>query len=151
MVKRSFKVTVDGESFNVEVEEIKKQPQGNSAVQPTKENPKEEATKPPVEKESKPEKPDKQKEEIVKNASEKTVDQPKDDVEGTVISAPMPGAILDVKVKEGDEVAQDDVLLILEAMKMENEITSPIAGKVLQISVAKGASVNSKDKLIVIG
>jgi biotin carboxyl carrier protein len=70
---------------------------------------------------------------------------------GQSVEAPMPGTILDIKVSEGDTVANGDVLLILEAMKMENEIMSPAAGKVVSINVNKGASVNSGDVLIVIG
>ena len=70
---------------------------------------------------------------------------------GESISAPMPGTILDIKVAEGDTVGANDVLLILEAMKMENEITAPVAGKVLSIQVNKGASVNAGEVMIVIG
>ena len=70
---------------------------------------------------------------------------------GEVISAPMPGTILDIKVNVGDHVANGAVLVILEAMKMENEIMAPVAGKVLSIGVSKGASVNSGDVLVVIG
>ncbi|MEG0269058.1 MAG: biotin/lipoyl-containing protein [Clostridia bacterium] len=72
-------------------------------------------------------------------------------VGGQKITAPMPGTIVDVKVAQGASVKKGDVLLILEAMKMENEIMSPCDGVVKQITVAKGASVNSGDALIVIG
>ena len=70
--------------------------------------------------------------------------------DGTQVSAPMPGNILDVKVSAGDSVAEGDILLILEAMKMENEILAPVAGKVVGVQVAKGAAVNSGDVLVVI-
>ena len=63
----------------------------------------------------------------------------------------MPGNILDVRVKAGDAVKAGDVLLILEAMKMENEIMAPVAGTVSAVNVTKGASVNSGDVLCVIG
>ena len=66
-------------------------------------------------------------------------------------AAPMPGNILDIKVNVGDTVNADDVVIILEAMKMENEIFAPASGKVIAINTTKGASVNSGDCLLVIG
>ncbi len=63
----------------------------------------------------------------------------------------MPGTILEVRVTEGAAVKKGDILLILEAMKMENEIMSPCDGTIKQVVAAKGASVNSGDPLIVIG
>lgn len=70
---------------------------------------------------------------------------------GESVDAPMPGNILDVKVKQGDTVKSGDVLLILEAMKMENEILAPKDGVVASVNVVKGATVNSGDVLCVIG
>ncbi len=70
---------------------------------------------------------------------------------GTTVEAPMQGVILNILVKVGDAVKAGDNLVILEAMKLENEIKSPIDGKVVAINVEKGASVNAKDALIVIG
>ena len=67
------------------------------------------------------------------------------------MTAPMPGTVLDVKVAEGAAVKKGDILVILEAMKMENEILAPCDGTVKQIVAGKGASVNSGDALIVIG
>ena len=66
---------------------------------------------------------------------------------GETIEAPMPGNILDVKVKPGDSVKAGDVLLILEAMKMENEISAPQDGTVASVNVRKGDVVNSGDLL----
>ncbi len=66
---------------------------------------------------------------------------------GTTVNAPMPGTILDVKVNVGDTVSEGQVLMILEAMKMENDIVAPVAGKVAAINVKKGDSVNSNDVL----
>ncbi len=70
---------------------------------------------------------------------------------GETVSAPMPGTILDVKAKAGDAVKSGQVLLILEAMKMENEIMAPRDGVVKAMNVAKGATVNTGDVLCVLG
>ena len=70
---------------------------------------------------------------------------------GEQITSPMPGNIRDIKVNVGDTVNADDVVIILEAMKMENEIFAPASGKVIAINTTKGASVNSGDCLLVIG
>ncbi|MGI5857329.1 MAG: biotin/lipoyl-containing protein [Candidatus Merdivicinus sp.] len=72
-------------------------------------------------------------------------------VSGTEMKAPMPGTIMDVKVSVGSSVEKAQVVLIMEAMKMENEIVAPVAGKVLDIRVKKGDSVNAGDVLAVIG
>ena len=64
------------------------------------------------------------------------------------VKAPMPGNILDVKVKAGASVKAGDVLVILEAMKMENEIVAPQDGTVASITVNKGDTVNSGDVLV---
>jgi biotin carboxyl carrier protein len=63
----------------------------------------------------------------------------------------MPGTIVDVKFAVGSPIKKGQVLLILEAMKMENEILSPADGTVKQLLVDKGSSVNSGDVLAVIG
>ena len=69
--------------------------------------------------------------------------------EGNVaVSAPMPGKILAVKAKEGDSVKAGAVLLVLEAMKMENDIVAPQDGVVASISVKVGDSVESGAKLV---
>ena len=60
----------------------------------------------------------------------------------------MPGNIWKIEVKEGQQVKSGDVLLILEAMKMENEIMAPVDGIVASIHVAEGAAVNSGDVLV---
>lgn len=69
-------------------------------------------------------------------------------VAGEAVKAPMPGVILAIKVNPGARVKRGDVLLILEAMKMENEITAPRDGIVAQIVAAKGASVSTGDILV---
>ena len=70
---------------------------------------------------------------------------------GEQITSPMPGNILSVNVSDGDNIKKGQVLMILEAMKMENEIMSPCDGKVVSVSVAKGAAVESGTLLCVIG
>ena len=72
-------------------------------------------------------------------------------VKGEAVSAPMPGTILKVNVTEGQAVKAGDVLCVLEAMKMENDIAAPKDGTVTQIIAAKGASVATGDALVVIG
>ena len=64
------------------------------------------------------------------------------------VTAPMPGKVLAVKVKEGDNVHSGDVLLVLEAMKMENDIVAPKDGKVVAIHVNVGDSVESGAVLV---
>lgn len=64
------------------------------------------------------------------------------------ISAPMPGLILDILVEVGQEVNEEDQLLILEAMKMENIITAPRKGVVKSVGVSKGDAVEKKQLLI---
>ena len=66
------------------------------------------------------------------------------------LTAPMPGNLVDVKVKAGDSVKKGDVLVVLEAMKMENEIMAPHDAKVAQVLAAKGATVNTGDVLVVL-
>ncbi|MCQ2454959.1 MAG: biotin/lipoyl-binding protein [Clostridia bacterium] len=70
---------------------------------------------------------------------------------GETVTAPMPGNILDVKVSNGASVKKGDVLMVLEAMKMENEIMSPVDGTVTSVNVTKGGAVETGAVLCVIG
>ena len=69
-------------------------------------------------------------------------------ITGEPVKAPMPGTIMAVQVRPGDAVQKGAVLVILEAMKMENEIHAPADGIVSQIMVDKGASVSTGDILL---
>ena len=69
---------------------------------------------------------------------------------GATVNAPMPGTILSVNVQNGTSVKKGDVLMVLEAMKMENEIMSPVDGTVASINVQNGASVDTGAVLCVI-
>lgn len=120
---RKFNIKVNGTNYEVEVEEVG----GNGqSVAP--------AQRPTVVKAA---------ESQVKTAPIATAAS-----SGASVSAPMPGTILDIKVAEGDTVKKGQVLLILEAMKMENEITAPSSGVIGKIAVAKGASVVTHDVLV---
>ena len=70
---------------------------------------------------------------------------------GTPVNAPMPGNILKVNVSNGQAVKEGDVLVVLEAMKMENEIMAPKNGTVTQVLVQKGSTVDTGAPLVVIG
>ncbi len=69
---------------------------------------------------------------------------------GETVNSPMPGTILAVNVAAGDMVKKGQVLMVLEAMKMENEIMSPVDGRIASVQVAKGASVETGAVLCVI-
>ena len=71
-------------------------------------------------------------------------------VDGQAVESPMPGNILKVNVSVGQSVGQGDVLVVLEAMKMENEIMAPRAGTVAQVLVSKGSTVDTGAVLVVL-
>jgi len=137
---KTFKVTVDGQSYTVTVEEVNEEAKGAtlSSVKPPAEKP---APVPAVD-----EKPKK----AVEIKEEKETASESLNAEGVTVNAPMPGSVLDVKVAVGDSVGEGEVLLVLEAMKMENELTAPQAGKIGQVLVKKGDAVNSGDPLVVL-
>ncbi|MDN5277503.1 MAG: glutaconyl-CoA/methylmalonyl-CoA decarboxylase subunit gamma [Clostridiales bacterium] len=139
---RKFIITVNGKSYEVEVEELTVQT-GSAAVQPAPVTPAAPASQPAAQPAPQAAAAPKQE----KAAEQKPSAQPIPSG-AELVKAPMPGTILDVKVNVGDEVKRGQVLLILEAMKMENEIMAPRDGKIVSIQVSKGASVNADDVLV---
>lgn len=131
---RKFIINVNGNSYEVEVEEVKggAQTQRPSAPAPRPAAP---APAPAAPKAAPAPAPEK---EVAVSAGQE------------VVEAPMPGNILRIEVQEGKSVKAGEVLLILEAMKMENEILAPRDGKVVSIATTTGSSVNTGDKLIVL-
>ena len=129
MIKK-FNVKVNGNSYEVEVEEIK------DGVQPVA---------PAVQRPAAAPAPAAPVAAVPKAAPAVAV------AGAGTVSAPMPGTMLDIMVKEGDVVKSGQVCVILEAMKMENELPAPCDGTVKSVNVTKGASVNTADVLVVIG
>jgi biotin carboxyl carrier protein len=130
---RRFNVTVNGKSYAVEVEELGGSPQPQFTYAPATP-----ASK-PAQKAEEPKVP------------APTKKSPKGPLAGETMAAPMPGTILDIKISEGQEVKSGDVVLILEAMKMENEIVASAGGKIEKIYINKGESVSTGDPLVTIG
>ena len=126
---RTFNVYLGDEVYSISVEAVDAPPQTSPVITPTVTPP---PTK-PVEKKAAPPPP-----EVTK-------------AEETAIVAPMPGMIISYEVKVGDEVKADDVVVILEAMKMANSISTPISGRVKAINFKSGDSVGKDDVLAVIG
>lgn len=136
---KKFLVTVDGEQFEVTVEELAVDdarirettppPPQRGGVQP----------RPPVDTRAAAPAP------VVRG-----VEAPAAPAGGETVTAPLPGVVLDVKVQPGDQVAQGTVVVVLEAMKMENEILAPRAGTVAQVLVQKGQSVATGEPLVTI-
>ncbi len=142
---KTFKVTVDGQSYTVEVEEIEESSAGSSGNVSAPVTGKTQEHKEPAGQVKTETAVDKTE----KNAQEKTAPAT-GGPGGKNVKAPMPGSILEVKVSIGDEVSEGDVLLVLEAMKMENELTASQAGTVSEVLVKKGDTVNSGDSLVVL-
>lgn len=126
---RKFVINVNGNSYEVDVEEVS---EGGGVSRQTVSAPQ----KAPVV-ETKKVVPEVKEELIVSEGQE-------------AVEAPMPGNIWKIQVSEGDMVKAGDILLILEAMKMENEILAPRDGKVVSIRTTEGSVVNTGDELIII-
>lgn len=131
---KKFNIKVNGISYEVEVEEI----QETAAAAPQAAAPKVAAPKVEAPKKEKAGKA-KAKEAVAAGAGEHSID------------APMPGKIVKVVVEEGQTVKAGDVLLVLEAMKMQNEITADADGTVKAVNVEAGQNVKVKESLVIIG
>ena len=123
---KSYRVSVNGKTYEVVVEETSNSGMGQAAAAPQVEtkavntDPSPAVSRGPV-------------------------------TDGTPVNAPLSGSILAIKVKPGESVKTGQVLLTLEALKMENEIVAPSAGVVKEICVQTGAMVNVGDVLAVLG
>lgn len=129
---RKFLINVNGNSYEVEVDEITDGQAPVSRPQPQVSAP--------------------QAAPVAKAAPAKPAAAPQATVSAgqEVIDSPMPGNIWKVLVSEGEMVKSGQTLVILEAMKMENELVAPRDGKVLQILTSEGTSVNTGDKLVIL-
>lgn len=125
---KKYRIRVNGEEYEVEVEEIKESGD-RSAPPPTRP----EATPPSA---SAP-----------PRAEKKTTTRTETPGE---IKAPMSGKVLKINVNPGDEVERGQVVMVLEAMKMENEIAADAKGRIKEVKVSEGVSVNPGDTLIIL-
>jgi biotin carboxyl carrier protein len=129
---KKFRISVNGNSYEVEVEEL----DGNSTT----------ASPAPVQKSPAPVAKKPKKAAPTKKPQKSTPPV----AGGHKVESPMPGTILSINVAEGDSVSNGDVLLVLEAMKMENEITSEVDGTIVSINIENGAAVDAGEVLVVI-
>ena len=129
-----FNIKVNGKSYKVEVEE-----EGVSQASPPR---------PVLPKSPPPPRPPVQG--IPQPVPPPTSRPPVQSGSKAMVNSPLPGTILAIKVTEGDAVTRGQTLVVLEAMKMENEIPSPADGKVSSIKVKKGGSVSTGDLLLVL-
>ncbi|MHB1610239.1 MAG: biotin/lipoyl-containing protein [Sulfobacillus sp.] len=124
MAVRKFRITVNGVVYDVEAEEIEGvKPQPVASVTAS--------------------------EKTVAPSAPPTVSRHVTE-SGVVVEAPLPGAVLDVRAAAGQIVEVGQIVVILEAMKMENEITAPVSGRISAIYVHKGGAVNAQDPLFAI-
>ena len=123
MATRKLKIKIEGEVFEAEVEEI---------GQPGAGRPSTPATQPPV-------------------SARATVPHSAPGGTGKQITAPMPGKIISIRVIKGQQITVGDTVVILEAMKMEQEIKAAAAGTVLEIPVKEGETVTKNQSLILLG
>ncbi|MEI8198722.1 MAG: biotin/lipoyl-containing protein [Eubacteriales bacterium] len=131
---KKYRISVDGKSYEVEVEDIASGASSNIRTAPASAP----AASPAPAQET-------------AAAPQASVPQPVTapaDIKGEILRAPMPGTILSVAASVGQAVKRGDILLVLEAMKMENEIVAHIDGTISGIYVQKGSTVNAGDTLV---
>lgn len=128
MIKK-YRVKVNGKVYEVELEAIE-QVEGSIAFNAAK----------------KVETPTETKTEEPKGTEEVNIAAP----EGTKVKAFMQGKIIDIKVAEGQQVQEGQMLMILEAMKMENEIVAPVSGTVVKVVINKNDNVENQETLMII-
>lgn len=155
-MKRKFKVTINNKTYEVEVEEIGSEITNKENIKQTEERTIEkqqfsETPKPVADK--KAEKRTKKKLEKKQKEEEKIIPEEltkKETDSGYEVKAPLPGVINEINVKEGQSVKAGDKLVIIEAMKMENEIPAENDGVVEKILVKRGDSVEGDQTLMII-
>lgn len=135
-----YRITVNGKSYEVEVEEVAALSDSAQVAAPVQSQRSTEAA--PAQAEAKD-----NNGQDASPASLPSSAPPQAAAGSTAVLAPMPGTILDVKVEQGQSIAANTVLCVLEAMKMENDIIFPKAGTVVQVAVSKGKTVNAGDLL----
>lgn len=129
----NYVVTVNGEKYEVEVERVGG---GSSSL-----------SRRPPERVSRPVQAAPAAQPVAAPQPAAPAPAPASGAAGSIVS-PMPGTVLDVKVKEGDAVSVGQVVVILEAMKMETEIVSEVAGSVAAVRVKKGDAVDTDTVLV---
>lgn len=126
---KNYRVEISGEEFIVKIEEIKQNNNEETKIAPVQ---------------------------TIESGQNRVINKKKQtftsgksvDKSGSSIAAPMPGSILEIKANVGDKVAAGEALIILEAMKMENEVTADQGGIIKAVKVAVGDSVEADDLLI---